>query len=851
MSKTKTHRPGEPLLRPRPDTSSAANRPRWIAAGALLLVALAGAAVWADWYYGLTEGAEPQYVGRQTCIQCHQPQHEKWTGSHHDLAMDRATDETVLADFNDAELAHHGITSRMFRREGRFFINTEGPDGQLADFEVKYVLGVTPLQQYMVEFDRPADMPADEVARLQVLRVSWDTKAKKWFHLDPPDVKEKLDPADDLHWTGIAQRWNNMCADCHTTNLRKDFDVETGIYHTTFSEIDVSCETCHGPGSLHVQLAKAPSLFWDRKQGYALARLKDPTSNLAQVQTCAHCHSRRQIVRAGAVGGCNYYDFFNSELLTSATYHADGQILDEVYEFGSFTQSKMYHKGVRCTDCHDPHSLGLKFEGNKVCTDCHQHPPAKYDTPAHHQHKAGSQGAQCVNCHMPQTTYMAVDPRRDHSFRVPRPDLSVKLGTPNSCTGCHVRDERLPGDRESEERRVGPASKASAGAPTASLGELLARPDLREYADWLRAAREGDEVVKQRLAQVDRWADQTLDKWHGKARKREPHFAEALHAAREMTPDAPQKLLALLEDPNMPAVARATAARELAAYLEPDSDIQRALNKALTDRDPQIRAAAVLALQTTPSERLFGTLMPLLNDPTRLVRAEAAGALVRMPGQQLNSAERQAWNAALDELFARISVDNDRAGGQLMLGNLHQDLGDPTQAIAAYQAAIRIEPGTTGARSRLALMYEDQIEESQRRLQQLAQVGDQEAISKELEEVAAMQTDAARLHAEELGLFERDVQFLPDNAGLQATIGLARYRQGWRKEAEHALLIAHLLEPREPLHAYTLAIYYRDTGSPERALELVRLLRRLRPTSEQFEVFERELLQERPVGPER
>jgi tetratricopeptide (TPR) repeat protein len=851
MSKTRSRHAAEPQIHRQPPPAPRVRRGWRIVIAAIVLTAIAGGAVLGDWYYGLPDDAEPQYVGRQSCIQCHQPQHEKWTGSHHDLAMDRATEETVLADFHDAELTHHGITSRMFRREGKFFINTEGPGGKLADFEVKYVLGVTPLQQYMVEFDRPADMPENEVARLQVLRVSWDTKAKKWFHLDPPDVKEKLDPDDDLHWTGIAQRWNNMCADCHTTNLQKNFDVATGVYHTTFSEIDVSCETCHGPGSLHVQLAKAPSLFWDRKQGYALARLKDAKSNLAQVQTCAHCHSRRRIVKSGAVGGCNYYDFFDNELLTSTSYHADGQILDEVYEFGSFIQSKMYHKGVRCTDCHDPHSLGLKFEGNKVCTDCHQHPPAKYDTPAHHQHKAGSAGAQCVNCHMPQTTYMAVDPRRDHSFRVPRPDLSVKLGTPNACTGCHVRDERLPGIGGQEGSRVGPPSEASAGPPQSDLHLPLSRADLKEYADWLRAARDGDADVKQRLSEVDRWADRALDKWYGKARKREPHFAEALHAAREMTPDAPQKLLALLENHNMPAVARATAVRELAAYLEPDSEIQRALTRSLADRDPQIRAAAVLALQTSPSEGLFGTLMPLLDDRARLVRAETAGALVRMPGQQLNSAERQAWNAALDELFARISVDYDRAGGQLMLGNLYQELNEPKNAIAAYQAAIRIEPGTTGARSRLALMYEDQIEESQRRLQQLAQIGDQDAISKELEEVAAMQADVTRLHAEELGLFERDVQFLPDNAGLQATIGLARYRQGWRKEAEHALLTAHLLEPREPLHVYTLAIYYRDTGSPERARELVRLLRRLRPTSEQFATFEQELLQQRPVGPQR
>ena len=289
--------PGPRLLAP-----PVKRRVRWLGIGALLLVLLVGALVWADWYYGLPEGAEAHYVGRQSCIECHQPQHEPWTGSHHDLAMDLATEKTVLGDFNDAELTHHGITSRMFRRDGKFFVNTEGPDGKLADFEIKYVFGVDPLQQYMVEFDRPADMPENEIARVQVLRVSWDTQAKKWFHLDPPDVKEKLAPDDDLHWTGVAQRWNNMCADCHSTNLQKNFDVASGTYHTTFSEIDVSCEACHGPGSLHVQLATAPSLFWDRKRGYALAKLKDAKSNVPQVQACAPCHSRRRVVQAELSG---------------------------------------------------------------------------------------------------------------------------------------------------------------------------------------------------------------------------------------------------------------------------------------------------------------------------------------------------------------------------------------------------------------------------------------------------------------------------------------------------------------------------------------------------------------------
>ena len=358
-----------------------------------------------------------------------------------------ATDETVLGDFNDAELTHHGITSRMFQRDGKFFVNTEGPDGKLADFEVKYVFGVDPLQQYMVEFDRPADMPANEIARLQVLRISWDTRNKKWFHLDPPDVKEKLDPTDELHWTGLAQRWNHMCADCHSTNLQKNFDVAKRHVSHDVSEIDVSCEACHGPGSLHVRAGQVEVAVLGPQARLCPGPAQGRRAIVPQIQACAPCHSRRRVVAAGYTAGCNYYDYFANEVLTPSAYHADGQIMDEVYEYTSFLESKMYHKNISAPTATIRTRAKLKHKGNKVCTSCHQHPAGKYDGEIHHRHPMTSTGAQCVECHMPQTTYMDVDPRRDHSFRVPRPDLSVKLGTPNACTRCHLRDERAAGRR--------------------------------------------------------------------------------------------------------------------------------------------------------------------------------------------------------------------------------------------------------------------------------------------------------------------------------------------------------------------------------------------------------------------
>ncbi|MEZ6071505.1 MAG: multiheme c-type cytochrome [Pirellulales bacterium] len=375
----------------------------------------------ADWWRTIPEDAHAEYVGRNSCIQCHAGQYERWQDSPHDLAMDLATEETVLGDFNDATLEHYGVRSRMFRDGERFMIETDGPKGDLETFEVKYTFGVEPLQQYMVEFDD---------GRVQVLPIAWDTKERRWFHLYPD---QDIPAGDWLHWTGAGQTWNYMCVECHSTGVERNYDVATDSYATAYSEIDTSCEACHGPGSLHVELAERPSLFWDRRIGYGLADLKSTAKG--EIDTCAPCHSRRRVIYPGYEPGDEYLDFYLPEMLAGQHYHVDGQIKEEDYVYGSFLQSLMYHKGVRCTDCHDPHSTKLKFEGNKLCGQCHS--PGKYDGPLHHRHKVGTPGAQCVDCHMPETTYMVVDPRRDHSIRIPRPDLTVALGTPNACNGCH------------------------------------------------------------------------------------------------------------------------------------------------------------------------------------------------------------------------------------------------------------------------------------------------------------------------------------------------------------------------------------------------------------------------------
>ncbi len=763
---------------------SAGRSRRWAAVATFVLLPIfaTGAYLLGDWWRGLPVDSRAYYVGRETCAQCHAAETRDWEGSDHDLAMDLATPETVLADFNDAKLEHFGITSRMYRDGSKYMVETEGPDGTMQTYQVKYVLGVRPLQQYMVEMNRPPGMPPQEISQTQVLRLSWDTEKKRWFYLSPPDVHEKLSPTDPLHWTGPGQNWNHMCATCHSTNLAKNFDVTSGAYHTTFSEIDVSCEACHGPGSLHVQLAEARSPFWDRHLGYGLRRLKGD-DHRPQIESCAPCHSRRRVVYEGDPLRDGYYDCFQNELLTPQTYYADGQILDEVYVYGSFIQSKMYHNGIRCSDCHDVHSTRVHQQDNTLCTSCHQHTPAKYDTPAHHNHPVDSTGALCVECHMPSTPYMDVDYRRDHSLRIPRPDLSVQLKTPNACTGCHLDVNNV-----SEEKRAG----------------------LDHYSKWLAAARNGDEEVAAELARVDQWSADWIAKWY-RPKPRELHWAAALTAAWNHEPTAESLLLELVAARDIPAIARASAFREL-QQLGSTAARDRA-RRALRDRDPQVRTAALGLLEQLPTSELLEIVPPLLKDTTRLVRVEAARMLARVPRLALKPEFQQLQQQAIDDYRAGLLLNGDQAGSHVALGVLAEQLQRPHEAMRAYETAIRVQPDVAGPRSNLASLLEQ----------------------------SGRPEPARKLRTEELDLLRRDVQLAPDFAGLQYRYGLSLYLNGELEEALQAMEKACQLEPDNVDYRLGLTLLYERLKRWPQALQQVRQLRQRSPGDVSFQQLEQRI----------
>ncbi len=683
----------------------------------------------------------PEFVGRAVCIECHEDQDALWRGSHHDQAMMEATPDHVRGDFADASFDYHGVRTTFFRRGEEFFARTDGPDGALHDYKIAYTFGIHPLQQYLIEFPG---------GRFQALNVCWDARPKdqggqRWFHLYPD---ENVTSQDILHWTGPYQNWNHMCAECHSTGVHKNYDPQSARFNTTWKELDVSCEACHGPASEHVAWARrnassrkepAPAGgsfgllarlredtrgMWLPDPATGIANRDHPRTSQAEINTCARCHSRRGAFSEDVLPGRPPSDTHRLALLEPTLYEADGQIKDEVYEYGSFLQSRMFAAGVTCSDCHDPHSLKTA-PGNSACARCHA--PEKFDTREHHFHTPGTKGSACVECHMPTRNYMVVHARHDHSLRVPRPDLSVSIGIPNACNGCHA-------DRT---------------------------------AQWA--------------------ADEIARRTPGKAPR--PHFGTALAAGRRGDPGAEALLTKLLADASQPGIARATAADMLTGIENPAP-----LVAALNDPDPLVRGAAINALTAAAPSELSRWLAPLLSDPVRQLRMDAARRLVPVPDSLLSADERSLRSRAMDEFLAAQRLDSDRAEAHLNLGALHVEQDEPGPAEREYLEALRLSPRFPAAYVNLADLYR--------------------ALGRE--------PDAVRVLRDGLTL-------ATGSADVPHALGLALVRDGRLDEALPLLERAARLAPDVTRYAYVYAVALESAGPPGRGLDVLKLAHEKRP----------------------
>ncbi|WMS43800.1 multiheme c-type cytochrome [Acuticoccus sp. MNP-M23] len=566
-----------------------------------------------------------RYVGSQACAGCHEDAARSWEGSHHALAWTDPSAATVVADFDGTSFTDGDMIARFsVGPDGTHEVDVTEADGSRRNYPVHSVVGIEPLQQYLLE---------TEPGRLQSFDVVWDTEAERWFHLY---AGSNLAPDDGMHWTGPYKTWNGRCAVCHATGYEKNYDPLTKMFASKQVEKGVGCEACHGPGSIHVASASGEGAAGDLPNAGLPVDTSDPA---AAIEQCAGCHSRREPLAAGTPPpGTPFDDAYNLSLLLPGLYHADGQTLDEVYVYGSFLQSKMYAKGVTCTNCHEPHAARLKAAGNAVCTQCHnpagnpEFPsivPADYDSPAHTHHEAGTPGAACKSCHMVERVYMGNDWRADHSFRIPRPDLAGMTGAPDACTTCHA-------DRD----------------PAWAAGQIAA--------------------------------------WFPGSDNRGAHYGTTLAAGQADPAQASAALLSLAQNSEMPGVVRGTA-----LWLLARSGIAEAAPRSaalLADPDALVRAAATEVQRlAAPAERV-SRLTPLLDDTRRNVRIAAARALAGIPAETIPQAARDALARADGEWKSAVASRLDFPETQLQRAGIALTNREFEAARDAFREVVTMDP---------------------------------------------------------------------------------------------------------------------------------------------------------------
>jgi len=705
----------------------------------------------------------PTFVGGQTCVSCHTEEATAWRESDHDLAMQVASDQTVLGDFDNISFVYNDVASIFFEQDGDFWIRTDGPSGALENYKITHTSGFEPLQQYLVQ------LPG---GHYQSISIAWDTRSsaeggQRWFHLYPD---EKIDHNDPLHWTGTFQNWNTTCAECHSTNLKKNYTLSEDTFETTWSSIDVDCEACHGPGSHHVaapsdtQLGlKTKNRSWVLNDETGIASRMPELTRHDEVEVCGQCHARRSQFSDEYEPGQALLDAYRPALLSPTLYHSDGQILGEVFVYGSFLQSAMYRAGVSCSDCHDPHSTKLRASGNALCSQCHL--VTQFDTYEHHRHSAESTSVGCIDCHMRSETYMVVDPRSDHSFRVPRPDLSVKIGTPNACNDCHQD-------------------------------------------------------------QTAQWAANQVGSWYPEGRNTRFHYGEAIHAGRTWSESRIPMLSRVIEDNEMPAIVRATAINLLANQI--DGQTLDLLIQSLSDREPLVQLAALEALQNIPVEMRMQLAQRFLSHPLKAFRMDAGRTLIPLRNE-LSERRRQDLDAAVNEYIESQRFNSDRGEGLFNLGGTLGQLGRLGDAEETFQIGLEQSPSFTPTYVNLSDLYRSQgrENEAERLLREGMELNpDDQALT------AALGFSLVRANkpAEALEMLAQASQLAPEEPYYQYILGVALNSMNERERGIEILQKAHERFPGNREILIALATIHRDMGATEDALRYARALLAISPS---------------------
>ncbi|MDF1546284.1 MAG: tetratricopeptide repeat protein [Bacteroidales bacterium] len=708
------------------------------------------------------EKSTAKFVGKQTCIECHQQEYDLWLGSDHDRAMDTASSETVRGDFNNAEFVWGGFTHKLYTKNDSFYVHTLGPNGKAGDYKIIYTFGVRPLQQYIIPF---------EDGRLQCLQIAWDSDKNRWFHLsDSVAHGEFIQPDDWLYWTRNGQNMNGMCAECHTTDYKKNYDPVTHKFSTTWAEIDVSCEACHGPASNHLAWAATDSLKRPKNVNFGLVLQTSNISSKQYIDQCAYCHSRRSSLSEEGHSDSRAMNKLVPQLLSAPFYYADGQIFEEDYVYASFLQTKMYKNNVKCNDCHNAHSLKTKLSGNPLCYQCHDY--KKYDSKSHHFHNGTGEmslksnngffdkgnGTQCVDCHMTGRYYMGVDFRRDHSFRIPRPDLTISIGTPNACTDCHT--DKTP-----------------------------------------------------------KWAADSIESWYGK--KPDTHFGTILASGRKGDTSAIDDLMRLSLDTAYTPIIRMSALELLGNYRHPKS-IQL-FNQFLKDSADIIRYTAVKNYYNNDLYQFINILAPLLVDSVKAVRTQAAFMLTSLPIQNIPAKYHEVFNKVLQEYINAANYSSDFSASRYNLGLLYTNTGHLDKAEDQFIEALRIDNLFYPAKINLAMIYNKQ-NQNDKAAQLFMEVIDENPGYAEAHYSLGLLLGESKEYRKASIYLKKAAELMPERARVYYNLALVYQLNNEFSKAEKSFTRLLYLAPDNIDYLYATAFFYVQTKQFKKAEKYANLL---------------------------
>lgn len=675
--------------------------------------------------------AENEFMGSESCRECHENFYQLWEPSYHGQAMMPINAQFVqkhqLPNSNPINVEGHQFTVEfkdstmtMYERDG---------DKLIKEYEVLWAMGGHNVYCFLTPFEK---------GKLQNIPLAYDANRKQWFNYPEAGIRHFNDgsPEDEaLPWKDDMFAFNTGCYSCHISQLSTNFDLETETYHTTWREAGINCETCHGPAGEHIRI------FKNLKEGEEAEELGlISTSVFTQEQNndaCAPCHAKMTPITPSYMPGDKYFDNYNITTLEDRDFYVDGRDLGENYTMTGWMMNPCIEGGeLHCVTCHTSSGRDRNKENpDQGCLQCHNNRNEDLETHTGHPKELG---LTCLSCHMPKREFVGHFLRSDHSFRPPMPEATIKFGSPNACNDCHT--DKTP--------------------------------------QW------ANEIVKKRAN--GNYQEETL-KW-----------AQLIKEARDMDWENVEKMYAYINNPETNEVVANSFVRLLGNFSgESKTPV---LLEALNNKSELVRSSAAYGLAGIDTEEVKTALIKACQDEIRLVRIQAANALIAFAPERFSPEEQAVLDKAEAEYVTSMTSRLDNWSNHYNLGIYHQNKGDAQSALNSYETAARLYPHSIMPLINSSVLY--------------SYIGNNAKAEENLKKV---------------------IELDPKNEAANLNLGLLLAEQGRLAEAEKALKTAVEANPEgNPVAAKNLSVIVAQNGDLPGAVKYAALAYKARPDAPDY-----------------